>query len=60
LVLLGGWLTQRGVEAVDVVGLATDHCVRETALDAAAAGLATTVLLNHCASVTITKRPPPP
>lgn len=50
-VLLGDWLTQRGVRAVDVVGLATDYCVRATALDAVAAGFATTVLLEHCAGV---------
>ena len=36
---------------VDVVGIATDHCVRATALDAAAAGFATTVLLDLCAGV---------
>ncbi|MCY4663489.1 MAG: isochorismatase family protein, partial [Acidimicrobiaceae bacterium] len=41
----------RGVEAVDVVGIATDHCVRATALDAAAAGFATSVLVAHCAGV---------
>jgi nicotinamidase/pyrazinamidase len=34
-----------GVDAVDVVGIATDHCVRATALDAAAAGFSTRVLL---------------
>ena len=49
--LLGDWLTERGVTQVDVVGLATDHCVRATALDAMAAGFATTVLLEHCAGV---------
>ncbi|MXW61842.1 MAG: isochorismatase family protein [Acidimicrobiaceae bacterium] len=50
-VLLGDWLTQRGVTSVDVVGLATDHCVRATALDAVATGFDTTVLLEHCAGV---------
>ncbi len=39
------------MDAVDVVGIATDHCVRATALDAAAAGLETTVLLDLCAGV---------
>ncbi|MBN9790814.1 MULTISPECIES: isochorismatase family protein [unclassified Pseudonocardia] len=48
---LGDWLTERGVTEVDVVGLATDHCVRATALDASRLGLATTVLLHHCAGV---------
>ncbi|MBW0106896.1 isochorismatase family protein [Pseudonocardia sp. KRD291] len=48
---LGDWLDARGVDTVDVVGLATDHCVRATALDAARHGLTTTVLLAHCAGV---------
>ncbi|WP_030421491.1 isochorismatase family protein [Streptomyces sp. SCSIO 75703] len=48
---LAEWLTARRVGAVDVVGLATDHCVRATALDARGLGLATTVLLEHCAGV---------
>ena len=50
-VLLGDWLRERGVTAVDVVGIATDHCVRATALDAAAAGFATRVLLDLTAAV---------
>ena len=48
---LADWLRERGVDTVDVVGLATDHCVRATALDAAAAGFTTTVLLDLCAGV---------
>ena len=48
---LGSWLSEREVEAVDVVGLATDHCVRATALDARRAGFETAVLLKHCAGV---------
>ncbi|MBW0116587.1 isochorismatase family protein [Pseudonocardia abyssalis] len=50
-VTLRDWLVERRVDAVDVVGVATDHCVRATALDAAAAGLDTTVLLDLCAGV---------
>ncbi|MBC8091327.1 MAG: isochorismatase family protein [Pseudonocardia sp.] len=50
-VTLRDWLAARDVDEVDVVGLATDHCVRATALDAVAAGLATTVLLDLCAGV---------
>ena len=49
---LRDWLAERGVEAVDVVGIATDYCVRATALDAAAAGFETSVLVDHCAGVT--------
>ena len=48
---LGDFLRGRGVTDVDVVGLATDHCVRATALDAAGAGFATRVLLDLCAGV---------
>ncbi|GAB2850048.1 nicotinamidase [Actinocorallia aurea] len=48
---LGDWLSGHGVTAVDVVGIATDHCVRATAEDAARAGLDTTVLLGLTAGV---------
>src|SRR4051812_17676202 len=41
----------RAVEEVDVVGIATDHCVRATALAAAAEGFDTTVLLGLTAGV---------
>jgi len=36
-------LRERGVDSVDVVGLALDYCVKATALDARQAGLAVTV-----------------
>ncbi|MBA8796162.1 nicotinamidase/pyrazinamidase [Friedmanniella endophytica] len=45
------WLQERGVTAVDVCGIATDYCVRATALDAAAAGFRTRVLLDLTAAV---------
>src|SRR3954470_21216891 len=48
---LADWLRERGVEAVDVVGIATDHCVRATALDAIGSGFATRVLLHLTAGV---------
>ena len=48
---LADWLASNGVDSVDVVGLATDHCVKATALDARSAGLETRVLLRHCAGV---------
>jgi nicotinamidase/pyrazinamidase len=51
---LADWLRARGVEAVDVVGIATDHCVRATAIDAAGAGFATRVLLDLTAGVAAT------
>jgi len=45
------WLQRRRIDAVDVVGIATDHCVRATTLDAVAAGFDTRVLLAHTAGV---------
>ncbi|WP_369252099.1 isochorismatase family protein [Geodermatophilus amargosae] len=48
---LADWLRGHGVDAVDVVGIATDHCVRATALDAVAEGFDTRVLLSLTAGV---------
>jgi len=48
---MAGWLSERGVTDLDVVGIATDYCVYATAADAAAAGFVTTVLLNLTAGV---------
>jgi nicotinamidase/pyrazinamidase len=48
---LANWLRERQVDTVDVVGIATDHCVRATALDAASEGFDTTVLLDHTVGV---------
>ena len=48
---LADWLRDRAIEQVDVVGIATDHCVRATALDAADEGFETTVLLDLTAGV---------
>ena len=45
------WLRQRGVDEVDVVGIATDYCVRATAAHAAEAGFSTRVLLDLTAGV---------
>jgi len=37
------WLTARNVDSVDVIGIATDHCVKVTAEDAIMAGFATRI-----------------
>ncbi|MCY0944576.1 MULTISPECIES: isochorismatase family protein [Streptomyces] len=50
-VTLDRWLRDRNVTEVDVVGIATDHCVKATALDAARAGFTTRVLLDLTAAV---------
>ena len=43
---LADLLASRGVERVVVVGLATDYCVKATAIDAATLGFDTTVLVD--------------
>jgi nicotinamidase/pyrazinamidase len=48
---LADWLEAHGIQRVDVCGIATDYCVRATALDAARAGFGTTVLLDLTAAV---------
>ncbi|MDO5683926.1 MAG: isochorismatase family protein [Propionibacteriaceae bacterium] len=45
------WLRDRGVEKLDVVGIATDHCVRATVLDALEEGFEVRVLTEMCAAV---------
>lgn len=50
-VRLADWLRAHDVSQTDVVGIATDYCVLATALDAARAGFATTVLLDLTAGV---------
>lgn len=48
---LADWLRRRGVDEVDIAGIATDYCVLATATDAAAAGFKTRVLLDLTAGV---------
>ncbi|GAA3688666.1 isochorismatase family protein [Gordonia hankookensis] len=48
---LADWLRDHGITHVDIVGIATDHCVRATALDAVKEGFETRVLLNFTAAV---------
>ncbi|WBB70666.1 isochorismatase family protein [Micromonospora sp. WMMD812] len=48
---LADWLRRHGVDRVELVGIATDHCVRATALDAAREGFDTSVLLDLTAGV---------
>jgi nicotinamidase/pyrazinamidase len=49
--LLADWLHAKQVDQVDVCGIATDYCVRFTALDARKAGFETRVLGSLCAGV---------
>lgn len=48
---LAAWLRARGITSVDIVGIATDYCVRATALDAAREGFSTTVVAGLTAAV---------
>jgi nicotinamidase/pyrazinamidase len=50
-VKLADWLRDRDVDRVDVVGIATDHCVKATALDSVRAGFDTSVILDLTAAV---------
>ena len=54
---LDPWLRERGIEEVDVVGLALDYCVRATALQAAALGYTTRVLTDLTAPVSAAGAP---
>ena len=48
---LGDWLRARGVTTVYVLGLATDYCVKFTAIDAARLGFTTYLIEDGCRAV---------
>lgn len=50
---LGDYLRERGVTDVTIVGLATDYCVKYTALDARLLGFNTTVVADACRGVEV-------
>ena len=50
---LGDWLRAQGVTRVTVAGLATDYCVKFTALDAIRLGFETTVVADACRGVEV-------
>jgi nicotinamidase/pyrazinamidase len=49
---LAGYLKAHSITHVDVVGIATEYCVKATAIDALKAGFHTTVLLEGSGGVT--------
>ncbi|HEX9919527.1 MAG TPA: nicotinamidase [Pyrinomonadaceae bacterium] len=50
---LGDYLRERGVTDVTIAGLATDYCVKYTALDARMLGFKTTVVADACRGVEV-------
>ncbi|TGS36383.1 isochorismatase family protein, partial [Mesorhizobium sp. M1D.F.Ca.ET.184.01.1.1] len=48
---LGGYLKERGIDTITLVGLATDFCVAFSALDAAKQDFKTTVRLDACRGI---------
>lgn len=48
---LADWLRSRGVDQVDIAGIATDYCVKATAQDARQEGFRTRVLVGLTAGV---------
>jgi len=50
---LADYLREQGVTQVFVMGLATDYCVKFTALDAVRAGLKTTLIEDGCRGVNL-------
>jgi len=48
---LAEYLNEQNVKAVDIMGLATDYCVKFTALDAVELGFNTSLILEGCRGV---------
>lgn len=48
---LAGYLRERGIDDLTLVGLATDYCVAYSALDAVAQGFRTRVRLDACRAI---------
>lgn len=50
---LGAWLAENGIERVVILGIATDYCVRDTALDARRLGFRATVIAEGVRAVNL-------
>jgi len=48
---MGEWLKEQGVDSVTVLGLATDYCVKFTALDAKGMGMNVSLVSDGCRGV---------
>lgn len=53
--LLDHYLKKEGICELAIAGLATDYCVKETVLDGLALGYNTTVIIDGCMGVELTK-----
>lgn len=51
---MGDYLKEKGITAVSILGLATDYCVKFTALDAVQLGFKTDLILEGCRGVNVT------
>jgi nicotinamidase/pyrazinamidase len=51
--ILDGWLRERGINELTVLGLATDYCVKFTVLDALKLGYNVNVITDGCRGVNI-------
>ncbi len=52
---LGDWLRQQGAGDLHICGLATDYCVKFTALDAVAEGFRVTLITDACRGIDLPK-----
>ena len=52
---LGDYLKKKDISEVYIVGLATDYCVKFTALDAVKLGFKTSLIIDACRGVNIQK-----
>jgi nicotinamidase/pyrazinamidase len=50
---MGAWLRERGIQQLYVMGLATDYCVKHTAIDARELGFDVTLIEDGCRAVNL-------
>ena len=52
---LADWLRLRGISQLDLAGIALEHCVKATALDALKLGFETNLLCDYCLAINPSK-----
>ena len=50
---MGEWMKEQGIDDVTVLGLATDYCVKFTALDARGLGMKVSLVVDGCRGVNL-------